>query len=368
MKYSLIADKYKVSKVGLGGHYKRLEEGVYDNSYALLTKEEMALRREIISRAYEGGINYFDTTWRNESDMLASNLYDLGIKNGIFINGMVLGAFSGSKVLGETPCEYVDRWLNDRLCKLRGYHYNSFMINAIEEDYDGEQCAILVDHLENRRRDGDFDVLGISCHDHFLARRVVDAFPQIKLVMTAYNYKNRTFEEAFKNYVGNASFVAMKPLIWFEYGIPICRVNDLPAANRLLGGSKDHNLPTRSIRWILSRPLINLSICAVNSIEEVDALIASTDGELSDSDCEVLEAYRQAAEKDNHLPFLIAGVLGNPDNSRSMYYGLKSLSDAIGVPMREIRMNVSDTEKQMLDFRDELFTILEEKGLKKYME
>jgi predicted aldo/keto reductase-like oxidoreductase len=89
MKYKLIANKYKVSCVGIGGHYAKMEEGSYEERYADVSTKELAVRTEIIEKAVDAGINYFDTTFRNEVDMLSKSIKPLNIRDKIFINGMV---------------------------------------------------------------------------------------------------------------------------------------------------------------------------------------------------------------------------------------------------------------------------------------
>src|SRR5512140_806665 len=95
----------KVSRIGIGGHYKAMEEGSYEDRYAYVEREVEA-RAEIIERAIQAGINYFDTTWRNEVAMLAATLRQPGLRERVVVNGMVLGAFTGSKASGLSLEDY----------------------------------------------------------------------------------------------------------------------------------------------------------------------------------------------------------------------------------------------------------------------
>lgn len=369
MRYATIGENYKVSKVGIGGHYSKMEEGRFEHNYAEVTAEEVKARTALIERAFDAGINYFDSTWRNESDMLAKTLEPLHIRDKIFINGMVLGTFRGSKAFGISPEAYMNQWLDARLKHMPGGYFDSFMINAIEEDYSPEACEQVIQTLEKRKQQGDIRVIGFSCHDHRLAREIADQFPQFELIMTAYNYKNRSFEKAFDGYTGNASFVAMKPLIWYEYGVPFCRMNDLPeeSAEALLRQKKVPDIASKAVKWNLRNPMITTCVCAVNSEEELEDLIAAGNGECTVQEVEALEAYRQGIEAEKHIPYLIAAILNSQTNRRSFFFGLSALAHSIGYPFPQIGLNAPDSDAKLAAFREELIPVLREKGYGAYL-
>ena len=108
-----------VSRVGLGGHYKAMEEGSYEDRYAYVEREVEA-RTVLVARALAAGITYFDTTWRNEVAMLGAVLDNLAARERAVVNGMVLGAFTGSKAAGLSVADYFNRWLDARLGLIGG--------------------------------------------------------------------------------------------------------------------------------------------------------------------------------------------------------------------------------------------------------
>jgi len=97
-----------------------------------------------VRRAVEAGIPYVDTTWRNEVEMLGRCLAALGLRDRVVVNGMVLGAFTGSVQSGLSVEDDFNRWLDDRLGSFPGNRFDTFMITAIEEGYDETACARLV--------------------------------------------------------------------------------------------------------------------------------------------------------------------------------------------------------------------------------
>ncbi|GEM_PF-2187788 len=360
----------EVSVVGVGGHYSKFEEGRFEETYAQIAEPEVRARRGYIEKAFESGITYYDTTWRNEVDMFSRSVKDLGIRDRIHVNSMVLGAFRGSKATGMTPGAYVDKWLDDRLRSMPDHHFNSFMINALEEDYDENLCAELLGHLKDRKKAGDFDMIGFSCHDHMLARVAADRFPEFELIMLAYNYKNRAFERAFDGYTGNAAFVAMKPLIWYEYGIPFAAVNNLPNAEAVLNEAagdtigRDPEIGTKAIRWNLRNPLVKVTVCGINSETELAGLIkAGNEGKLGDADEALLERYRLADESRERLPFFIGASQADPSNRRSLQFGLKSLGGYLGIEWPNIPQNVDIADGMLQEFRAKLYEELKARGL-----
>lgn len=319
----------EVSVVGIGGHHKQLEKGRFEESYGPIVKEEVESRSKLVVRAVENGINYFDTTWFSEVEMLAETLKATGIRNQIHINGMVLGAFSGSKGFNMTDKDYFNKYLDKRLEIIPGNKFDSFMINAIDEQYDYERCCGIVELLQGRKRAGDIGMIGFSCHNHELAREIADKFPEFEIIMTAYHYEYRAFEKFFEGYNGNASFVAMKPMIWAQYGIPFCSINMIPDFERKFGFSKDDDVASKAVRFSRTHPLTKVALCAVNNELELDMLIAAGEGENTPADIEILKKYRDAIFADKNVPMFIGGM--EMDSPRTNIFCINNLCDILGI-------------------------------------
>lgn len=50
MKYNTIAGKYKVSCVGIGGHYSKMEEGLFEERYANVDAQEVKKEAGLLKR------------------------------------------------------------------------------------------------------------------------------------------------------------------------------------------------------------------------------------------------------------------------------------------------------------------------------
>ncbi|HEY3290704.1 MAG TPA: aldo/keto reductase, partial [Anaerolineae bacterium] len=355
----------KVSRVGIGGHYKAMEEGAYEDRYAYVERE-VAARAEIVSAAITAGVNYFDTTWRNEVAMLGAILRQLDAREQVLVNGMVLGAFVGSKATGLTLEDYFNRWLDERLEVMPGHRFDAFMVNAIEEGYNDAECERLLALMEKRRTAGDFKVIGFSSHDVKLARHVADRFPAFELVMVPYNFHNRRFEEAFAGYSGHCSFIAMKTQVWLEYGIPFSAINALPRFADKFGFEPAADASTRAIRFVHQHPLITTAICAINSMDELTYLLQAGSGSFTVDDEAVLRQYQRAVSEANSVP-LYLGALQH-DNLRMNFFGASNLSRVLGVPMPHIPLNEVDSQARIQAHAASLMDAVRAKGYGRYLE
>lgn len=365
MDRALLGGLIPISRVGLGGHYKAMEEGAYEGRYAYVDREVEA-RTALVRRAFEAGVTYFDTTWRNEVEMLGRCLAALGIRDRVVVNGMVLGAFTGPAHFGLALEDHFNRWLDDRLAAFPGNRFDTFMVNAIEEGYDEAACARLVRLLEARQAAGAFRLFGFSTHHPGHARAVADRFPEFRTIMVPYNYRNRAFEQAFASYTGSASVVAMKTQVWAEYGIPFCAPNRLPGLEAIAGFAPDGAASTRALRFVRQHPRVACALAAVNAPEEVEALIAGGEGAFGAEDEAVLARFNAFHEKDGGLPFFLSGLFA--DNLRMNFFAVSHLARVLGVPMPATPLNRDDSRERLLGLAPQLAEALTARGFPQYAE
>jgi aryl-alcohol dehydrogenase-like predicted oxidoreductase len=344
MDSAILGGVIPVSRIGIGGHYRAMEEGAYEERFAYVDREIEA-RLPLIRRAVAAGITYFDTTWRNEVEVLGRTLAALGLRDRVVVNGMVLGAFAGSAHAGVSVEDYTNRWLDERLARLPGNRFDTFMVNAIEESYDEKACARLVRLLAQRQAAGAFRLFGFSTHNPFHGRAVADRFPEFRTIMLPYNFRNRAFEQAFADYTGTASFIAMKTLVWAEYGIPFCAPNRLPDGAALTGFAADRWAAARALRFVRANPRIQVAIAAVNEPDEVEVLIAAGEGTFAAADEAILARYNAFHEVDGGLPFFISGLYA--DNLRLNYFALAHLARVLAVPLPAVALNEPDSRQRL---------------------
>jgi len=365
MKTAYIDNKFEISRVGIGGHYKGSEEGEFEYNYARVGQEEVRERAQLVEKAVANGITYFDTTWRNEVEMLSRTLQETGLRDKVFVNGMVLGAFVGSAEYGQSVGAYFTKWLDDRLAMMPGHRFDSFMINAIEQGYDTEKCAQLMETLKKRQAMGDIGVIGFSCHNQFIAREIADAFPDFKLIMLPYNYHNRKFEAAFETYTGTAAIVAMKPLVWAQYGVPFVALHDVRDFEKHFNFTPDPAIVEKAISYILAHKSVTTTVCAVNSMEELDALLAAGNRDFTGDDDKILAKYSALQAVENGIPLFIGGTKGR--NLRKNKCALESLSEALGIAYPDLRLNEQDAEQQLQSAITNALTAAADQGYEKYI-
>ena len=311
MKQTTLSNGKKVSAFGIGGHYKHFEYGRFEETYGPVEEKEVKERAGLLQKAVEMGITYFDTTWYNEVEMLAKSLALTDIpRDKLHINGMVLGAFRGAAGFEMEVEAYFEKYLDKRLKMIQGNHFDSFMINAIEEQYDSAKCERLVRLLEKRRDAGDIGMIGFSCHNHPKAREIADEFPQFEIIMTAYNFRNRWFEKSFDGYTGKASFVAMKPLVWAQYGIAFSVINSAYESDEFknrLGFEPDQTITTQALQFPSQNPMLNVTIASVNTQEELAMLTDAGTGSLAVDDA-LLSKYDKAIESDRGKSLFLGGL------------------------------------------------------------
>ncbi len=365
MEYRFLGNsKLRVSRVGIGGHYKAMEEGRYEDRYAYVERE-VAARAEIFALAIQAGVNYIDTTWRNEVAMVAEILRQLNARDQFVVNGMVLGAFTGSKAAGQSVEDYFNRWLDERLTVIPDHRFDVFMINALEEGYNDAECERLLKVLQTRRAAGDFRVMGFSCHNAKVARTAADRFPEFEVIMLPYNFHNRAFEKAFDGYSGSADFIAMKSLVWLEYGIPFCAINALPNFEQNFHFAAAPDASARAQRFVCADPRIRTVIGAVNSPAELDLLVQAGEGAFGPADQQTLAHYQSAAAQDQSVPLYLGGL--RHDNLRMNYFGAMHLSRVLGVQMPDIPLNLPDSPALVRAYAASLMPLVQAQGLGHYL-
>jgi len=281
MRYAVIANRYKVSKVGIADVFQKESDDIKDYT-------------SLIERAFNEGINYFDITMPEEG-RLSQIIEDLNIRDNVFINGMI--SFVQHEESGLTTEKYLDRWFNDNLTKMPGGRLDSLMIDTIE-DCNQSLYEEIIRGIDKRQKNGDIGILGFSSCNHGFARELADKFPQFEIVKTEYNFKNRSFEPNLNPYSGETSFVAMNPFVWYEE--PFYNVNKLSEeeAEKLLKGRKISDIAAKAIRWILYNKQVSLCVSQMNNEEDLEMLIDAGTSELKVKEALELEVYRQVGEEE----------------------------------------------------------------------
>lgn len=261
----------EVSVLGLGGHeYRWLYGGNIVDSRQIRFNPE---RAKTVALALEKGVNFFDTTFQEEVQSLGHVLTEIGGRDKIYINGMVINALDQIRPMHDNERkEFIRRELETRLELLGSDYFDIFMLCNIGKGYDREN-ALQVLHLLQRHRDaGKFRFIGVSCHSYDILSDFLKMDPQIDVVMFQYNYAlahesgsglDSLLAEINKRNIG---MVAMKPLCWTMYGIPFTAIN---------GNWYDlQELVKQSFAWQVTKGQAHTNVVGVESVEDFESVVA----------------------------------------------------------------------------------------------
>ena len=329
MRYKMVAGKYKVSCVGIGAHYRALEYGT-DDATVLgdINEDELRTREGYLRRAIDAGINYFDSTWRNETEMLCRAIAPLNVRDRVFINSMTMDTFINTETPEESAA-YVLEGLDARLRMVQGNYYDCYMMNTPERGYDEAKADACMRVLEDRKRKGDILCTGISTHRPELARAFADRY-DIDLIMTSYNFHHHQIDDLFKDYRGSATIIAMKPMIWSlsVYGLPFVYAGLIPGQ---LVSKPLEEMATHSIAWSALSPIVSSVVVSVHSDRDLDDLIEAAD--MMHPDAAALAEYEKLVTMDNYIPFALTALFRKTDqlSTRNLFYACMQVSNLLGV-------------------------------------
>ncbi len=342
----------EVSRIGLGGHREGFDtqSGMARWARFHWTAQQ---RASIVGRAIDGGVTYFDTTFGCELKSLGESLRILNRRDGLFVSGMrvdFVGNYLGAGK-GQSVREFVRSEVEARLQDFGFDYLDQFMIGAVDSDNVlDEPREILddtLDELDRMRTEGKIGMVGFSCHDADYAARTLEAFPQFESAMTPYNFARRDeqakLEAALRK--SGAAWIAMKAVVWHLYGIPITALRNLGDGARQLGIDPDAPIAELALRFVLANPLLTTAVPSMNSIEAVDENLAAGDAApLGEAELAQLHAYQNAAEKDDNLPLVVAGLWEK--NLRSQGHAVHYACNKLGIERIEIDFEADHAESQ----------------------
>ena len=280
----------EVSALGLGGHeYRWLHAGnIVDGRHVRFNP----VRAEVVSRARELGINYFDTTLREEVQSLGHVLAEIGGRDDIVINGMIVDVLRRSQEMTPDESEeFIRDELETRL-RLLGGPFDIFMLGAIDYGYERQRAADAVEVYQRHREDGKFRYLGVSCHAYDVLTDLLRMDLPVDVVMFPYNYaRSREPNNGLPGLLDaaaerNLGMVAMKPLCWTMYGIPFTAIN-----------AEWHHIQElirHSFAWQSSRGAVHTSVVGVETVEELENDVAGVRGECNES---LLAPYLESKDR-----------------------------------------------------------------------
>ncbi|MHC4716005.1 MAG: aldo/keto reductase [Planctomycetota bacterium] len=338
----------EVSEIGLGGHREGVEAhpGVARTARFFRSARE---RARVVGRAIDGGVTYFDTTYGCEIASLGESLRILGRRDGLFVSGMRVDFFSNFQAEAGDARAYTRREVEARIREFGFDHLDQFMLGALDigDTLAGDASVVddTLDELGRLREEGKIRFVGFSCHGPDYAGRLLETWPAFDSVMTPYNFVNRQAEGALAEALRKtgAAWIAMKPLVWHVYGLPVTVLRNLRSVPPRPELDADAPIAALALRFILANPLVTSVVPAVNSVQAVEENLSATGAsDLSEAELNQLEAYAAVMAADDMIPLAIGGLLEDDLRVRSHAIGLAA--DRLGLDVDPIDYHADDAE------------------------
>ena len=263
----------QVSVLGVGGHTYPVGKAGDD----FCTLEERAI---LIRRLVEANVNYFDTTWLNEVELLAASLRHADIQCPLHVSLQYVDGISDPQWRHKLRSE-----LETRL-QVMGYDQAPLFLMGVGNHRPSvSEVGAACEALQTLKEEGLIQHIGISCHDLEAFEKiaqVIEATDLVDYMLIRYNWKfpqanERLFTVAQRHDVG---IVAMKVFCWdcgpdnwdkrisvFE---PVTVEQRLPQLQPL-------NAAQRSLLWCLQTAPIHTTVPSINALWEAEQLLQAVE-------------------------------------------------------------------------------------------
>lgn len=259
----------RVSALGLGGHtYPVGPEGFRTHGE----------RAQLVARLVEGGVNYFDTTWLNEVELLADSFRRSGLGEGCHVSLQFVDGISDpdwrEKLRGE---------LEGRLAVLGYACAPLFLMGVGNRRPEPREIFAALEAMARLREEGLIRWIGLSCHELSRFDALADAIEQTDLIDYLLLRFNPKYPEAAGRLLPvarsrNVGVVGMKVFCWDcgpdQWGRRISvfePAGDPGAAPPAPGWTPAQE----SLRWVLQQPGISTTVPAMNAEWEVAQNLAA---------------------------------------------------------------------------------------------
>ncbi len=282
MKYRTLGRTgLKVSELGLGGHeYERILSAAHFAGKRKFEEpvdieellETQGPRNELIKKAIDIGVNFFDTGQIEEPQSLGLALEALGRRKDVYI---AAEAMSPVKRLKEIPRarwrEAVIEGVEGRMKLLRTKYIDVYNVHMPESDYSRDRFEAVIEVLKEVKEQGQIGAIGAACHLPSFLAELIRKYDCFDVVTVPYNYHLQEARHALfplcKAF--EIGVVVMKAFCWPYYGISF---NNFCPPDLETGG----NTPNQtSLRWVLRSPEVSTIIPGTNTIAELEENLAA---------------------------------------------------------------------------------------------
>lgn len=277
MKYRILGRTgLKVSVLGLGGHEYARFLSPYDFPVKRKPEEPVGFdellktqppRDELIERAIDAGVNYFDTGIIEEPQSLGLALKTLGRRNEVYIAAEIMNPVSRLKDVPKAKWrDTIIEGFEERLRVLQADRIDVFNAHEISVRYSRDRFEFVVNVLREIKDQGKIGSIGVADHFPRFIAEIIRRYDCFDSVMIPYNYHLQEAGEILFPLckVLNIGVIAMKPFCWPYYGIPFTHF----CPNNIETGSFT---PAQiSLRWILKFAEVSTVVPGTNTMAELE--------------------------------------------------------------------------------------------------
>ncbi len=278
----------EVSPLGFGCmRFPKTDDGKIDRSTA----------KQMLLKAYEGGVNYYDTAYPYHDGESEDLLGEFLAENNLRTKVNIATKCPVWEVKKEGDFE---RIFDDQLKKLSTDYIDFYLLHALDKQRVDEIVLKfgLIDKLRSLKEKGVIRHMGFSFHDSLDSfKRIVDMCPDWDFCQIQMNYINTDYQAGIEGlryaHSKGLSVIIMEPLLGGRLASPPERVlSALP---------KGKTPPELGFDFLWNMPEVGLVLSGMSTMQQVEDNLAymsrSHIGMLSDEDLKMYENAKEIFDK-----------------------------------------------------------------------
>lgn len=221
---------------------------------------------KLLDRAYEQGVNYFDTAYpyhNGESEIFVGNALKKYDRSSFYL-ATKLPVWKVEKL------EDVDTIFAEQLQKLQMDYVDFYLMHALDrEDWRKMTALGVVKRLEELKAEGKIRYLGFSFHDDYDAFEEILRYRDWDFCQIQFNYMDTEIQAGMKGYKLteelNIPLVIMEPV---KGGSLAAFAEDITSKFRSL--DPEASTASYALRWVASMPNVKVVLSGMSNMEQVE--------------------------------------------------------------------------------------------------
>jgi len=275
----------RVSEIGVGGHHLRQANPAGGRRFREAAQERAA----IFSRALDNGINFFDTTFKEEVISFGEALKVMGRRDEMVLCSMdeQYSNFNSDELKDykKHTADELDRCLQ----WLRTDWLDVYWLRYDADGHTDDMLRYSIEAMREAKEAGKIRAIGNSGHSTAFMQKTMGEWDAWDVIMFPYNFAHRRAEDyvlptAKERDVG---VVIMKPLAsgrFFRIDPKVGFRDD-----HVFSQAQQSQIATAALKWILQNDMVHTIVPAMNELHHVDDAAAASNSPLSADERELLD-------------------------------------------------------------------------------